>query len=733
MCNILRKQLKVIIDCELFHPGKNHNTTLCITEKSQSDESLSRTGLVGIVFQVARNNAYYCFNRGFLTNFIAVEINPNLFFIKLNHCIMNTKSTFIPVFLILFCLCFSANAQLTPQDAIKSMVRGINMGNTLEPPNGEGTWGNPPVVESNFDDYKNAGFTCVRVPITWDKHTGTASPYTINSTWLNRIEQVVNWGLSRKLIIIINAHHEGWIKENYTAENVARFDSIWSQVATRFKDKSDSLLFEIINEPYPMALEDVNELNAQILKTIRKTNPTRIVLFSGHMWSNSAELIQAAVPDDDYMMGYYHSYDPYPFGLEGPGSYGSDADINATVQKFEEVADWSAQHNIPVILGEFGYTYKCEYNSRMCAYATIAEKAQLFNVAFNVWEDGGDFKFYNRPQRTWTEIKDILIHTYRESPNKMQINNVADTLVQLQWTNRTTENDSIVIERRINDGSFAFFTKVSPETSAFVDSSTRRGTTYYYRLKADLKDSIEIQSYPVRIVNVPVVPAPYTGSAVPIPGIIESENFDLGVESETYHDSNPVNQGGVYRPGVGVDIYKSGTVYYIGNVEEENNYSITAYMGAEVAGGQFELQFGNDTASPFTAEATGKLTTFNKVTHTCHLLAGEQKMRLYVLNTPEFTLHRLVFSVASSVFDRSTETISVFPNPAVSEVTITGIDGPATVSIYNACGTLVKTAIVNDVEKIVSLDMLKEGLYYVRCTSVSGTYCRPVIKMNNLL
>ena len=105
----------------------------------------------------------------------------------------------------------------------------------------------------------------------------------------------------------------------------------------------------------------------------------------------------------------------------------------------------------------------------------------------------------------------------------------------------------------------------------------------------------------------------------------------------------------------------------------------------------------------------------------------------YVLNTPEFTLHRLVFSIASNVNERSTETISVFPNPAVSEVTITGIDGPATVSIYNACGTLVKTAIVNDVEKIVSLDMLKEGLYYVRCTSVSGTYCRPVIKMNNLL
>ena len=309
---------------------------------------------------------------------------------------MKPKNACIALFLVLFCTIVSMNAQLTPRDAIKSMVRGINMGNTLEPPDGEGTWGNGPAQESNFDDYKNAGFTCVRMPVTWDKHTGKTSPYTINSTWLNRVEQIVDWGLSRKLIIILNAHHEGWIKENYTADNVARFDSIWSQIATRFKDKSDSLLFEIINEPYPMSLDHVNELNTRILSTIRKTNPTRIVLFSGHMWSNSQELVQAAIPDDDYLIGYYHSYDPYPFGLEGPGTYGSDADINATVQKFEQVSDWGAEHNLPVVLGEFAYTYKCEYNSRMCAYATVVDKALEYNVAFNVWEDGGDFKFYNR-------------------------------------------------------------------------------------------------------------------------------------------------------------------------------------------------------------------------------------------------------------------------------------------------------------------------------------------------
>lgn len=390
--------------------------------------------------------------------------------------------------------------QLTPQQAIKKMGRGINLGNSFDAPDGETTWGNPTVTESHFEDYKSADFSCVRIPITWDKRTATTSPYTINAAFLNRIEQVVDWGLKHKLMVIINAHHDSWIKNTYSETNKARFDSIWSQVASRFKNKSDSLLFEIINEPEPLSLANVNDLNARTLKTIRKTNPTRIVLFSGHRWSNSEELLAAAIPNDNYLIGYYHSYDPYPFGLIGTGSYGSDADINTTNNKFTAVSNWSTQHNIPVVISEFGAINKCEYNSRMCLYATDVEKALIHNVAFNVWDDGGDFKIYDRAGRKWNEIKDILIHTYKESPNKLKVTGLPQGRVKIQWQNRTTQNDSIIIERKTGDGSFALLRKISPTAAEFVDSTTTTGSTYYYRLKANIKDSIEIQSYPVRVI-----------------------------------------------------------------------------------------------------------------------------------------------------------------------------------------------------------------------------------------
>ena len=83
-----------------------------------------------------------------------------------------------------------------------------------------------------------------------------------------------------------------------------------------------------------MSQQNVNSLNTNVLKVIRKTNPTRIVSFSGNEYSNSDQLVSAAIPDpsDKYLIGYYHSYDPYPFGLKGPGTYGSASDTRLPKQ-----------------------------------------------------------------------------------------------------------------------------------------------------------------------------------------------------------------------------------------------------------------------------------------------------------------------------------------------------------------------------------------------------------------
>ncbi len=150
------------------------------------------------------------------------------------------------VFIFIACILTSKlYCQLKPFDALPHMMRGINLGNTLELPQ-EGKWNptdppewssNGPAQEYYFDAYKEAGFQSVRIPITWHTHTLETAPYTIDATWLKRVEEVVDWALKRDFYVIIDAHHEAWLKNNYTSvENQARFDSVWSQISSYFKD-----------------------------------------------------------------------------------------------------------------------------------------------------------------------------------------------------------------------------------------------------------------------------------------------------------------------------------------------------------------------------------------------------------------------------------------------------------------------------------------------------------------
>jgi aryl-phospho-beta-D-glucosidase BglC (GH1 family) len=305
----------------------------------------------------------------------------------------------------------SAAGPLTPAEAVRQMGPGINLGNTLESPQ-EGVWDNGPAREYYFDDYKRAGFKCVRIPVRWDEHTATNAPYDIDKRWMDRVDQIVDWGLARGLFIIINAHHEEWLKTHYDdPAKRERFRRIWVQISERFKGKSDHLLFEILNEPHGMTIAQVNDMNANILKIIRAANPTRLVIFTGDDWSQPDRLIAAAAPKDPYVIGTFHLYSPAPFANDGKGTWGSKADRDALHQEFEQVNAWSAAHGIPVLLGEFGAVSAGDASSRRAFYAAHVSEAQSHWFAFTVWDDGGKFRVYQRAVRSWNELKDLLVTT----------------------------------------------------------------------------------------------------------------------------------------------------------------------------------------------------------------------------------------------------------------------------------------------------------------------------------
>ena len=320
------------------------------------------------------------------------------------------------LFLIVLLVPFVLFAQAkTGAERVAEMGRGINLGNVLSAPT-EGDWATP-VTEQYFIDVKNAGFTNVRIPVdffgtrttgnwsgesTFDApnfysaSSGTSAQYTgetftINSTYLTRVEQVINWALGQGLVTILDFHGEhlksDFIKTFKVGEGAetdptsarraadnAKFRAIWTELAATFQGYNYNLVFEIINEPYfYMNKADMDTLNSDILAIIRVggNNPTRnIILTGGGLTSyNAITQIDPTLFDSspNYLIGTFHYYNPYNFTSSSLES-GNDEDWGASDESavsghfVDTVKDFADTNEVPVFLGEFGADNTGGYN-----------------------------------------------------------------------------------------------------------------------------------------------------------------------------------------------------------------------------------------------------------------------------------------------------------------------------------------------------------------------------------
>ncbi len=319
---------------------------------------------------------------------------------------------------------------------------GINIGNTMECPEGEGTWGVAKVNETYIKGLKAAGFNAVRIPCAWHSHAD-ATTYKIDADWIKRVKEVVTWCVNNDLYVILNCHWDGgWLEDNIfdaskeTAIN-AEQKALWTQIATNFNDFDEHLLFAACNEPGmnetssggkswksdASAIARVIEYEQTMIDAVRATggnNAQRVLIVPGLGVSISDIYdYQTSLPTDqvaDRLMVEAHFYEPYQFALmEKDASWGkvyyfwgkdnkvsgserntpdeyAEAWVDAQMKKMNEKY---ASKGIPVILGEFSAMFRNldanqeEHDKSVAYYGEYVAKVAKNNgcVPF-YWETG---------------------------------------------------------------------------------------------------------------------------------------------------------------------------------------------------------------------------------------------------------------------------------------------------------------------------------------------------------
>jgi endoglucanase len=324
---------------------------------------------------------------------------------------------------------------ITSIELVKDMKLGWNLGNTLDStvtggPGLETSWGNPVTTQAMIDAVKAAGFNTVRIPVTWAYHFGAAPNYTIDAAWLDRVEAIANYVLKDGMYAIVNTHHDTWVSLMPTADQATLSDELaklWTQIANRFKNYDDHLVFETLNEPRTTdstqwtggtaaARTILNAYNAAAVNAIRATggnNALRHIMIPTHAANPSTTCINdLIIPNNDArIIVSLHTYYPNTFSMStsltatGSTTWGTTADQTAMATELDRIYNLLPANGRAVIIGEWGSINKNDTAARALHAQTYAADVRARGM-LPVWWDNGSgatngFALLNRTALTW--------------------------------------------------------------------------------------------------------------------------------------------------------------------------------------------------------------------------------------------------------------------------------------------------------------------------------------------
>ncbi|WP_443707742.1 cellulase family glycosylhydrolase [Ruminococcus bicirculans (ex Wegman et al. 2014)] len=343
------------------------------------------------------------------------------------------------------------NAQALSGDTLKNadteailedMGLGWNLGNSLDATGGSGldtetSWSNPKTTQALIDKVKSLGFNTVRVPVSWGKHV-SGDNYTIDSAWLARVKEVVDYCYKNDMYVILNIHHDtkssasasgaGYYPRSSAYSSSEKFvTSVWSQAAEYFKDYDYHLIFETLNEPrligtgcewwfdkwnIPSEVKDaidcINKLNQKAVDTIRATgsnNRGRLIMCPGYDASiDGATVSGFKLPTDisgnkNRIAVSVHAYSPYNFAMNVDRSNGATSTYSSSIKEelknlFSTLKSNFRDKGIPVVIGEFGSTDKNNTAERVKWATDYTALAKKNNIPCVLW-DNNAFAVYN--------------------------------------------------------------------------------------------------------------------------------------------------------------------------------------------------------------------------------------------------------------------------------------------------------------------------------------------------
>lgn len=410
---------------------------------------------------------------------------------------------------------------LTALEATRLMGNGINLGNTLEacdnnvgiktnaPLSYETSWGQPKTTQAMIDGMKAAGFDTIRIPVAWMTNATHLyeGDYTIDAGYMDRVEEVVRYARKAGMYVIINDHWDGGWYGMFGSESaetralaMEAYKGMWQQIAERFRDYSDYLIFESANEELggrfdensPLYCSDsvvtyltdderyalTNEINQTFVDVVRATggnNATRFLLIAGY----STNIDQTCddrfqMPKDTVdskLMVSVHYYDPWSYcGASSAVSatkWGKVSDYEYLDQQLAKMTKFT-EAGYGVVIGEYGALPGSDglKDNTLAYHTAFLDACTKYNLTNCLWDCSG---LYKRVSQTFADDDILAMYQEKRQANEegqdyadVQAAAAAEIAAAAAEAPVTFQTDAVVVDDQTalawimwNDGSWA--------------------------------------------------------------------------------------------------------------------------------------------------------------------------------------------------------------------------------------------------------------------------------------
>lgn len=342
------------------------------------------------------------------------------------------KRAVVRAFLLFGCLLCGLLNSFTMQ-AQPEFTNGVNVTQWFQAPSARQVQFSQ-FTRKDLEQIKSLGCDVVRLPVNLHAMTSGAPEYTVDPLLFRMLDQVADWTEELGLHLIF---------DNHTFDPNAATDpgigvvlnAVWRQMAAHFKERSDLVYYEILNEPHGIAASVWGDIQQEVINVIRSEDTKHYIVVGGVNYNSYNDMATLPVYDDDKLIYTFHFYDPFlfthqgaswtdpplvslsgmpfPYGMSGLPSlpanlrgtwiesaytnYASEGTIPRVKQLIDIAASFKATRNVPVFCGEFGvYMHNSDDAQRVGWYKEVRDYLQTKSIPWTMWDYRGSFGVFEK-------------------------------------------------------------------------------------------------------------------------------------------------------------------------------------------------------------------------------------------------------------------------------------------------------------------------------------------------